>query len=324
MEGYPVTERQSDWILKIERPDAPAVPAHGARRPPGFFRRCLIPIFLFLLTILTTMIAGSWYKLPISFPDYGALARYYLAHPEIILQGWSFSFAIIGILLAHELGHYLACRYYRIRATLPHFIPAPTLIGTFGAFIKLKQPVPSRNVLFDIAFAGPAASFLVSIPVIAAGLSRSVLTLPDPDNVASFLGRSLMIRFIENIYFPSVPANYEILWHPLVMAGWFGLLATAINLLPIGQLDGGHIFFSRFQAQAGKISILSFIFLIVMGLIFLYPGWIVFAVILLLLGLKHPKPQTPLGTLSPVRRRLVLAALLIFLLSFMPRPVIFY
>jgi len=319
-----MSERRNDWIFRIEKPEIVRTSTMSPPEEAGIFSGYLIPLLLFLLTVLTTMLAGSWYDLPISFPNYGALVRYYIDHPGIIFRGWPFSFAIIIILLGHELGHYLTCRYYRIKATLPHFIPAPTLIGTFGAFIRLKGPVPNRNVLFDVAFAGPAASFILSLPVIAAGMRLSRLTLPDPDNLGTLLGRSLIIRLIEKWYFPVVPANYEILWHPLVMAGWFGLLATAINLLPIGQLDGGHIFFSRFQRHARKISVISFAFLIMMGVIFLYPGWIIFAAILLLLGLRHPNPHKSAGSLSPARKWLVFIALAIFILSFMPRPVIFY
>ena len=276
------------------------------------------------MTIISTMVAGSWYSLPLSFPDYGALIRYYLVHPLVILHGWPYALAIILVLLGHELGHYLACRHYRLAATLPYFIPAPTLVGTFGAFIRIKEPVPNRRVLFDMAFAGPATSFVLSLPVLMIGLSLSSLSLPDPDNIGIFLGRSLIMGLMERIYFPSAPGNYVILWHPLVMAGWFGLLATAINLLPIGQLDGGHIFYAVFQKHAGKMSIITFLFLVIMGVIFFYPGWILFAAILLIIGLRHPKPLLTGEPLSPGRKWLAFCALLIFIFSFMPRPVHFW
>lgn len=254
---------------------------------------------------------------PWSDHDLDALAR--LARdPALLLHGLPFSLTLLAILMAHELGHYFACRHYGVDATLPYFLPAPTLIGTFGAFIRIRSPIYSRPVLFDIGIAGPLAGFLFLLPAFAIGLAYSKVI---PGIAASgdlIFGVPILQVWMEAVIFPGV-ASSDIYLHPVARAAWVGVLATALNLLPIGQLDGGHIVYA-FTSRRHKLLSRIFVALLVpIGLMFSV-SWLLWAVILLLFGMRHPMvyDATPLG---PGRRRLGLLALLIFLLSFTLAPV---
>jgi len=301
---------------------------------------------LFLLTILTTSLAwmmpavaeiAPWeppldnpldYLLYIPLAYYYSLAvlfKYASAHPELIAEGATFSASLLAILFSHEMGHYLACRYYKVNATLPYFIPAPPvfLAGTFGAFIKIRSPIPTRRALFDIGLAGPIAGFVVAIPLSVVG----VLTVGPPMSAEGHLlyfNDPLLFRFIARL--AGVPLDPTSPTNPYYMAAWIGLLVTSLNLMPVGQLDGGHGTFALFGARAhrviGRVAFAVMATLAVLGF-WLHgsPSGFLYAVLLgIMMRIPHPQPYTmePLGT-----KRIVIAilTLIVFILCFWPFPI---
>jgi membrane-associated protease RseP (regulator of RpoE activity) len=250
--------------------------------------------------------------------DMGAFTSIW-SQPLSLLTGLPFSLTLLGILLAHELGHYLACRYYQVDASLPYFIPAPTFIGTFGAFIRIRSPILSKQVLFDIGIAGPLAGFVVLLPVLLAGLTWSKVVPGIANRGDLVFGVPPLLWLLEKVFFPGVPAA-DVYLHPVARAAWVGIFATALNLLPIGQLDGGHILYSFVGSRHKSLSRVFALALVPLGLFTRYWPWYVWAALLFFLGIRHPAIFDP-GGLSPVRRRLGVAALVIFLLCFMIEPV---
>ncbi len=235
-----------------------------------------------------------------------------------LLAGLPFSLTLLTILLAHELGHYFACVYYRIQATPPYFIPAPSLVGTFGAFIRIRSPIYSRRALFDIGVAGPLAGFLVLLPAMAIGMAFSKVVPGAAERGELMFGTPLLQWVVQSLLFPGAAAG-DIYLHPMARAAWVGLLATALNLLPIGQLDGGHILYAMAGRWHKWLSRLFVAALIPLGFIYSY-SWLVWAAFLLLFGMRHPVicDVTPLGA---GRRKLAWLAWAVFLLSFTPAPV---
>jgi membrane-associated protease RseP (regulator of RpoE activity) len=219
------------------------------------------------------------------------------------------------------MGHYLVSKKHRIDATLPYFIPAPTFIGTFGAFIKMRSPVQDKKVLLDIGAAGPLAGIIVTIPILIIGLKLSEVMVVESSLEGGFtLGSSLILSFLTKIILGNIPDNYHVIIHPLGFAGWIGLLVTSLNLIPVGQLDGGHISYAVFGEKTKIISKVALIALLGLG-IWGSRTWLVWAIMLLvLLGAKHPPPldqDVPLD-----RRRKVIGAitLLVFVVTFIPVP----
>ena len=241
-----------------------------------------------------------------------------LANPWALVSGLAFSLPLLFILLCHECGHYLTCRYYGVDASLPYFLPAPTFIGTLGAFIRIRSPIYSKRVLFDIGVAGPVAGFVVLLPVLAIGLAYSKIIPGIAHRGDLVFGNPLALWLLERAIFPGVsPA--DICLHPVARAAWFGLFATALNLLPIGQLDGGHILYA-FAGNRHKLLSRAFIAaLIPIGFIFWY-GWLLWAALLLFFGMRHPAIYD-MAEMGPGRTRLGRLALVIFLLSFTLAPV---
>jgi membrane-associated protease RseP (regulator of RpoE activity) len=254
-----------------------------------------------------------------------SLLSFAFSHPFVLIEGLTFSVALLVILTAHEMGHYLACRYYGVRATLPFFIPAPPLFlaGTFGAFIKMKSPIPSRHALFDIGLAGPLAGFIALLPIGFVG----VLTLqPAPPYIGDsvmYFNDPLLFRMIAKLNGINL---IDVLPNPLYMAAWIGLLVTSLNLMPVGQLDGGHGTFALFGQQAHKrIGLVSFVtmaLIAVLGFVWYgSPSGFLYTVLLaVMLKVRHPAPETwqPLGA-----RRTIVAVitLIVFALSFWPFPI---
>jgi membrane-associated protease RseP (regulator of RpoE activity) len=234
------------------------------------------------------------------------------------LHGLPFSLTLLTILMAHEMGHYLTARYYRVDVSLPYFLPAPTLIGTLGAFIRIRSAIYSKRALFDIGVAGPLAGFVTLLAPLAAGLSLSKVA-PDVVHRGDLIfGNPLLLRLFELVWFPGVPAG-DIYLHPVARAAWVGLLATALNLLPIGQLDGGHILYSFVGEKMRWLSRLFVALLVPMGFYFAY-SWLVWAALLFFFGMRHPVIYDP----YPIGRRrtwLGIAALVILILSFTLSPV---
>jgi membrane-associated protease RseP (regulator of RpoE activity) len=295
--------------------------------------RYRIPLLLLLVTFCTTVLVGS--RLQFNFNhNLEAFAsgnealplfpvQWLWQSPRQLLLGVPFSLAIMGILLAHELGHYFFCRRYGVRATLPFFIPAPTLIGTLGAFIRIGGRIESRAALFDIGIAGPIAGFLVAVPTMFAGLALShpVAGTSDPDLQFGFplifqLGHLLLHHFGSNHGGPSL-AHYYL--HPVAMAGWAGMLATALNLLPGGQLDGGHLVFAVSPRLHRFLSWAMIASLVVMAWFF-WVGWMAWAILLALSGLQQPSVPLRPGV-GRGRQRMALVALAMLVLTFTPAPV---
>ena len=302
---------------------------------------------LFLLTVITTVMAGIMHAAPPELPmteprlaspiDYvlylplsyfssiSELLSYAFYHPQLIVSGVTFSASLLAILFSHEMGHYLACRYYNVNATPPYFIPAPPLFlaGTFGAFIKIRSAIPTRRALFDIGLAGPLAGFVVALPITVLGVLTAGTPLPPGDHWM-FFNDPLLIRLISKL--AGIPLDPNTPPNPYYMAAWIGLLVTSLNLMPVGQLDGGHGTFSLFGARAhkviGRVAFISMAALAFLG--FWWhgsPSGFLYAVFLaIMMKVPHPQPAVmePLGT-----KRILIAilTLIVFVLCFLPFPI---
>jgi membrane-associated protease RseP (regulator of RpoE activity) len=290
-------------------------------------RRWWLHLSLFLVTALTTTIVGA--KMALNFaadrPAFVIEEDVWFfvdvwQTPSVLWAGLPFSLTLLAILLAHEMGHYVACWFYRIDASLPYFLPAPTLIGTFGAFIRIRAPIYSRRQLFDIGVAGPLAGFAVIVPALGAGLAYSKI-LPGIAGQGDVLfGTPVLLWAAARAVFGDA-AVADIYLHPVARAAWVGLLATALNLLPIGQLDGGHILYSLWAARHKLLSRVFALVLAVVGLAFGWFGWIAWAGFFFFAGLRHPPivDETPVGA---ARMRLAWLAAVILVLSFTPVPIL--
>lgn len=287
-------------------------------------KRLWVHILLFLLTVFTTTALGS--RLAFNFQhnlpafdiehDLNVFAQVF-RDPSILLLGLPYSLTLMAILTAHEFGHWLACRYHRISASLPYFLPAPTFIGTFGAFIRFRSAVHSRRQLFDVGVAGPLAGFAFTIPAFGIGMALSKI-LPGIGTMGETqLGTPLIMKLVETWLFPGVAAQ-DIYLHPVARAAWVGLLATALNLLPVGQLDGGHLVYAYLGEGHRRVSLAVILLLLPLG--FIYWPWWFWAAVLFLLGRRH---FTVFDTVPLDRDRKILlcVALAIFILSFIPAPV---
>jgi len=309
-------------------PLTPAVPEHDvfdlAGRHTRPHQRYWLHALLLLLTLLSTTVVGAGlaasfaHKAPFDL-DAGINGYVRLIHdPSFLLDGLPFSLTLLAILLAHEFGHYFAARYYLVDATLPFFLPAPTLIGTMGAFIRIRSPILSKRVLFDIGIAGPLAGFALLVWPLAAGVGLSTVAPGIAHRGDLIFGTPLILRLFEMVQFPGVPVT-DILLHPMARAAWAGLLATSINLLPIGQLDGGHILYAFLGERTKVLSRIFAAALIPMGIFFAYM-WLVWAAVLFLFGMRHPAIVDP-APLSPARKWLGFVALVVLILCFSPSPV---
>jgi len=242
-----------------------------------------------------------------------------LKEPEKIYMGLPFALTLIIILLSHELSHYFTSKRHGVKATLPYFIPAPTIIGTFGAFIKMKSPIVTRKALIDIGASGPIAGFIVSIVSTIAGLGMSEVVSIEHTKGSLGLGDSILFSFLSRLILGATPAEHDILLNPVAFAGWIGLFVTSINLIPVGQLDGGHIAYALLGERQIRLSFVLVIFMGLLGLL-LWEGWFVWAVLLLILGLRHPPVIYWEVPLDSKRRFVGVLACLIFILTFIPVP----
>jgi len=238
-----------------------------------------------------------------------------------LFQGPAFAIALLAILGAHESGHYLLCRRHGVDATLPYFLPGPNLFGTFGAFIRIRSPFPDRNALFDIGAAGPWAGFVVAVPVLAIGLLRSSVIVDVPDPTMSLrLGDSLLIRWMTWLVFGTLPEGHDVLFDPVALAGWAGMLVTGLNLIPAGQLDGGHVLFAA-GIRSRLVTLLPIPALVWLAW-FHWPGWSLWVVVLVVMTwLGHPPTLNEAEPLSAGRRAAALATLLLFAVTFIPQPI---
>ncbi len=238
-----------------------------------------------------------------------------------LADGLPFAATLVTILLVHESGHYVTCLLHRVSASLPYFIPAPLLspVGTFGAFIRIRSRFPDRRALFDIGAAGPWAGFVVALAATVVGLSRSTVQAQPAEWHGYEFGDSLLTAFLTRVVLHSDSAT--VILHPVAFAGWFGLFVTSINLLPVGQLDGGHVLYAAIGRGTRWIPAFLLAFLIWLG-VRGSPGWLVWSVILTVLwSLGHPPTaddQRPLGT---ARLLAALATFVVFVVTFVPEPV---
>ncbi len=282
-----------------------------AHAPPR--RGPAVHVLLFAVTFVTTAMASAFNQGADLFAD-----------PSAITAGLPFAITVMTILLCHELGHYVLAHAHGVDASLPFFIPAPPifLVGTFGAFIRMRSMPPNRRALFDIGAAGPWAGFLVALPAVILGLHLSEIRPLQPSEGGLILGDSLLFSALIKLVLGVRADEATILLHPVALAGWFGFLVTCLNLLPVGQLDGGHVSYAVFGRYHTWISRGVLVALVVLGSGG-WPGWFLWAGLLLLLGIRHPRPWDPVTPLD--RRRRIGAALTlgVFILTFMPEPMSF-
>lgn len=313
-QGYP----RAPEIVHLNGFDDPPAEMRRRRR-----RRWLLHALLLAITLVTTSVMGAAFVRSFRMNEpvdiIAGLDGYaeMLHHPGILIAGLPFSLTLIGILLAHELGHYLTCRRYGVDATPPFFIPFPLPIGTFGAFIRIRAPIYSRRILFDIAVAGPIAGFLLLLPALAIGVAWSKVLPGIADRGELVFGTPLIVRMLEGLIFPGVPAS-DIYLHPVARAAWVGVLATALNLLPIGQLDGGHIVYANFGDRSRLLSRVLTFLLIPLGYFSL--SWLLWAAFLFFFGMRHPAIYDP-APLGRMRNWLGVVSLILFLLCFTVEPI---
>jgi membrane-associated protease RseP (regulator of RpoE activity) len=300
----------------------PAAPPAFVWRPhPKFQDRVWLHALLFVLTFATTTLTGIGH--------YMAFRSDFLPSPStlsarLIWTGLYYSVTILAILGCHELGHYFACRYYDVDASLPFFLPVPTpLTGTLGAFIRIREPIPAKRMLFDIGIAGPLAGFAVAVPALLLGMSLSHVTKLPPNFSGFELGEPLLFKLVSWLTWGSIPDGYSLNLHPIAFAAWFGLLATALNLFPVGQLDGGHICYAVFGRRSTYVTIVMV--MVAVALSFVSASWIVWTglmvVMLFVFGPRHPRVFDEEVPLDRTRRWLALAALIILGLCFTPAPI---
>jgi membrane-associated protease RseP (regulator of RpoE activity) len=279
--------------------------------------RPTINILLFVATILTTLTAGAsmageelWGAL-LS----GSLSDFLTA----LLAGVPFAATLLGILGVHELGHYLASKYHGVRATLPYFIPLPAVgIGTLGAFIQIKSPMTDRKVLFDIGMAGPYAGLLVAVPMFFMGLYLSidnVVPLYAPGLTLASVGSSIFVSSLVN-FFADIPIGGTLRLNPVFFAAWLGLFLTALNLLPAGQLDGGHAAYAVLGRWAHRLAYIVVVGLIVVGALQLSMQWFIWAFFILLSGLRHPPPLNDISEVGAARKAIGILSIVLFVILF--------
>src|SRR5258708_6960133 len=289
-------------------------------------RSFAIAALLFALTLISTLVVGASFAASYALgqsPDIDSFFAMYgtvLTHPRFLLAGVPFSFTLLAILLAHELGHYFACRYYGMSASSPYFIPAPTLIRTLGAFIRIRSPIYNRMALFDVGLAGPVVGFLFAIPALAIAIAYSRVIPLSQTHPSVVFGNPLALRILLALLRPGVPTT-DLLLHPVGRAAWVGLFATSLNLLPGGQLDGGHILYATASKYHRRVTLAIALLLIPLGYLF-WAGWYLWAALLLGLGFRHPPLLYQWERLDRARIIWTGVAILIFILSFMPMPVL--
>jgi membrane-associated protease RseP (regulator of RpoE activity) len=262
---------------------------------------------LFFVTLLTTLAAGTLQQ-----------GINPIEEPSLLWHGIPFSLTLLMILGSHEFGHYFMSRRHRIDVTLPYFIPAPSFIGTFGAFIKMKSPIMDRRTLLDIGAAGPLAGMVVAIPVLIVGLMLSEIQ-PKETAVGIQLGSSLFFSLLNWLVHGIIPENADLVLHPVAFSGWIGLLVTCLNLLPVGQLDGGHVAYAVLGLRQGTLARAVIAVLVVLGITG-WSGWLIWAAILLFMGINHPPVVYDWIPLDRGRKIIGWITFAIFACTFTPAP----
>jgi len=292
----------------------------GSVPEPKPRQRVWLHVVLLAITILSTTAVGALHY-------QGFLAGFGSTVPPLSagvwLAGLWYSGTILAILGCHEMGHYLACRYYGIDATWPFFLPAPILTGTLGAFIRIREPIRSKREIFDVGVAGPLAGFIVAVPALFLGLWLSNVARLPADFSGLSLGEPLLFKGAAWLVWGSPPQGYSLNLHPVAFAAWFGLLATALNLFPIGQLDGGHISYAVLGRRSFYVTLASVA--CALALTRISPSWYVWTglvvTMLLVFGPRHPSTLDERVPLDPARLAIAAVALVIFILCFTPAPI---
>ncbi|MGE0041749.1 MAG: site-2 protease family protein [Vicinamibacterales bacterium] len=292
--------------------------------PPRQRERRWLHALLLALTLVTTTFVGALH--------YASFAADFTGEAALDLGSWTFyahglwySLTVLAILGCHEMGHYIACLYYRVDASPPYFLPAPLpLTGTLGAFIRIRSRIPSKVALFDIGIAGPIAGFVVAVPALVIGLWLSRVVALPVGFEGYELGEPLLFRLASRLVLGAVPDGYSVNMHPMAFAAWFGLLATALNLFPIGQLDGGHVAYAVLGRRSTLLTIVML--LVAVGLTaFVSTSWLVWTLLLIamlvVMGPQHPPTLDENDPLDRTRRLLALVALVMLILCFTPAPI---
>ncbi|MDX1410923.1 MAG: site-2 protease family protein [Nitrospirales bacterium] len=286
---------------------------------PSAFSQWGLPLILFSITGFTTLWAGAYYLR--TDRAMGAW-DFLIQHPDTLILGLPFAGTLLAILVTHEFGHYILTRIHRLPASLPLFIPGPPhFIGTFGAIIRMRTPIMNRRALFDIGVAGPIAGFIAAVIALIVGLSFSEV-IPRERGYGLQLGEPLLLQFFAWIILGPIPDTYDILLHPIGIAAWFGFFVTAINLIPLGQLDGGHVAFAVFGSRQRAIALSAIPILVYLGLTG-WPGWLLWVALAGLVGISHPPVVDPEAVLGRKRIWIAWSALGIFIVSFVPVPFYF-
>ena len=299
--------------------DAPALAENGYRsldtielesgEAPGNVARWIAPS-LFGVTLLTTLLSGARMN---GFDPF--------ENPAFLLKGIPFSFTLMAILFVHEMGHYLTSKHYDVKTTPPFFIPGPWFpfgIGTFGAFIRMRSPIFRREALLNIGAAGPIAGFVVALGAVVAGLEMSTVAATDSSMHGLVYGDALLFSALTHLLL-HVPPGYDVFLHPVALAGWFGFFVTSLNLLPIGQLDGGHIAYALLGKWHRTVSRGMVLVLLVLG----FYGWYIWAFLTMLLGVRHPPILNENASLNLGQKVVGWVSIALFILTFVPVPIYF-
>ncbi len=300
----PRTFPRDGRLLNGYSPWSPGETLRARRQVP------LLHLVLFLLTLVTTCAAGAFQQGANPFAD-----------PVSLVLGLPFAVTLMSILLFHEMGHYLVARWHGVRVSLPYFIPGPPFfVGTFGAFIRMQSPPANRRALFDVGAAGPWAGVILAVPAAIIGLSLSEVRPLTPLEGGIILGDSVLFSVLTRLVLGVSADEVSVVLHPIALAGWFGLFVTFLNLLPVGQLDGGHVTYSLFGRTHRWISRAALLVILVLGL-HGWQGWFVWAVLLFLLGIDHPPTLDLFSSLDPRRKFYGWCTVGLFVLTFIPVPI---
>lgn len=287
---------------------------------PSALSRWFLPSALFFLTVFTTLWAGAYqaYSGTIRGP-----LNFLLEYPGALWSGIPFAGTLLFILVTHELGHFILSKIHRVPASLPLFVPGPPhFIGTFGAIIRLRGPILHRRALFDIGVAGPLAGFVVAVAALVVGLNLSTVV----ERSTTFglqLGEPLLLQFTSWLILGALPPDADVVLHPVAFAAWFGLFVTSLNLIPIGQLDGGHVAYALWGGRQKTLASVFVPLLIMLGFIG-WPGWFMWAFMAGIWGLGHPPVVDAYETLGRARVIVGWIALAVFVLTFAPVPFSFH
>ena len=290
------------------------------RRPARRRTRVWLHLTLFLATVVCTTAWGMLHYAGF-VPGFDVRS---VSISAWVLNGLWYGGTVVAILGCHELGHYAACRYYRVDASLPYFLPAPILpTGTLGAFIRIREPIRSKRVLFDIGVAGPIAGFIVAVPALWLGISLSRVAPIEADFTGWILGEPLLYKLFAWMIWEAVPEGQSVIVHPMGLAAWFGLLATALNLFPVGQLDGGHVSYAVLGRWSTLLTVIAVCAAIVLALfsISLIVWTTLLVVMILVFGARHPRTEDEQVPLDPARLAVAALALVMFIVCFTPWPI---